>query len=62
MEIGGIIKRCDSWGEVEDGGEEIRNGRYGVLVMFDHKADAERFRVELMLLTSGQYDEDPYRS
>lgn len=51
-----IIKRCDSWGEVEDGGEAIKDGRYGVLVMFDDKADAVKFRVELMLITSGQYD------
>lgn len=49
MDIIGCLKKCDSWSEVEDGGAEITNGRYGVLVFFDNREEADDFREALKI-------------
>ena len=55
MEIAEIIKKCDSWSPVVH--DRQGDGRYYVEVRFDKKEDAQAFAVELMMITSGQYDE-----
>ena len=36
-------QRSDSWGEVEDQGADCKSGRYGVMIFFDTKEEAEAF-------------------
>lgn len=53
MDIVRIIRKCDSWSDVEEPGD----GRYRVAVYFDNLADAKEFKVEMMMVTS---DQEPY--
>lgn len=46
-----IIQRCYTWGSVQDRGV----GDYAVPVYFTNRADAEAFKVELMMVASGQH-------
>lgn len=50
-----IVRKCDSWSKPIDTMDP--HGRWEIKVCFDNRKDAEAFRVELMMVTSGQ---DPY--
>lgn len=38
-----VILKCDSWSKIEDRGAEIKDGRFGITVYFDARADADEF-------------------
>ena len=46
-----IIQRCDTWSDVRDDGM----GKSYVRVYFNNMRDAEAFKVELMMVASGQH-------
>lgn len=48
-----IIQQCDTWGDVFH--EDAINDDFSVKVHFKTRADAEAFKVELMMVASGQH-------
>ena len=46
-----LIQMADTWSDVK----RDRDGQFGVTVIFDTEEDAELFKVELMMVASGQH-------